>query len=148
MLMVAGVTMVSYVIKEAMWLLYSGWGKEIYGDGSLLYSYLRICPVFKSELSATPLLQNWHSLSWLLRWCYSFWHLSFSEHSDITPLLDVQLGFWEGFVWDSIWLMGAAGFLFVIWECLEHVTEHECALVGCTCVMKERSACDFCLNSP
>lgn len=61
----------------------------------------------------------------------------FFAHSDITQLLEVQLSFWERFVWGSIWLMGAAGFLFVIWECLEHVTEHECALVGCTSVMED-----------
>ena len=60
----------------------------------------------------------------------SFCHFSFLAQSDITQLLDVPWSFWEGFDLGSIWLMGAAGFLFVIWECLEHVTEHECALVA------------------
>lgn len=39
--------------------------------------------------------------------------------------------------------MGAAGFLFVTRECFEHVTEHEGALVGCTCVMKHVHVISF-----
>lgn len=68
---------------------------------------------------------------------FSYCHLSSFARSDITQLLDVQLNFWEGFDWDGIWLMGAAGFLFVMWECLEHVTEHECAGVGGTSPVKD-----------
>lgn len=52
---------------------------------------------------------------------------------DIIQLLDLQLRYWEKFDWDSIWLMGAAGFLFVIRECFEHVTEHGCH--RCTSLM-------------
>lgn len=33
--------------------------------------------------------------------------------------------------------MGAARFLLMLWECLEHMSEQEFALVGCTSTMKD-----------
>ena len=47
------------------------------------------------------------------------------RHGDLTDS-------WEGFDSDGIWLTGAAGFLFVIWECAA-----ETSVCVCVCV----SAC-------
>lgn len=129
--------MVSYVIKEVITTVVEV--RRYFRAGSLVCSYLMIIyPVLKSELSATPLLKNWNGLSCLLRWCYTFLTvICLSSYTGTSPSCWMYSNFWEGFNWDGIWLMGAAGFLFVMWECLEHVTEHECARVGCTSPMKD-----------
>lgn len=81
MLMVVRATMVSYVIKEVV----CG-RRDILEVWLLMFIPQDNLPCVLISAKYHSLLQNWHSLSWLLRWCYSFFFvISLSLHAVTSP---------------------------------------------------------------